>query len=125
MGDDLYEALKGYPPYDELPPQALTRAESLREVIERVRTFVERSLVADLRRRSTVLVVGHGNSLRALCGVLDSLNDAELEELVIPTGEPLLYEFDGHLVPSRRGGTYLDEPAAREAIDRLRNEGGT
>ncbi|WP_407691032.1 histidine phosphatase family protein [Rubrobacter marinus] len=49
-----------------------------------------------------VLVVAHGNSLRALVKHLDGLSDGEVEELEIPPARPLVYEFDGGTEPARR-----------------------
>jgi 2,3-bisphosphoglycerate-dependent phosphoglycerate mutase len=125
MGDDLYMALKGFPPFDQLPPQALTRTESLGDVMERIKPFLADVLVPDLLLQRTVLVVAHGNSLRALCGILDSLDDEVLEQLNIPTGQPLVYKFDKNLAPDPRGGAYLDPQTADVAATKLAGEGGT
>jgi len=57
-----------------------------------------------------VLVVAHGNSLRAMVKMLDKIADGEIAELNIPTGVPLLYELDGELTPRAR--RYLGDPAA-------------
>jgi 2,3-bisphosphoglycerate-dependent phosphoglycerate mutase len=60
-----------------------------------------------------VLVVAHGNSLRALAAVLDRLTEPEIERLNIPAGAPLRYDFDAALRPLVRRGTYLDPSSAR------------
>jgi 2,3-bisphosphoglycerate-dependent phosphoglycerate mutase len=57
-----------------------------------------------------VLVVAHGNSLRALVKMLDAMSESEIVELNIPTGVPLLYELDAQLKP--RSHRYLGDPAA-------------
>jgi 2,3-bisphosphoglycerate-dependent phosphoglycerate mutase len=54
---------------------------------------------------------------------LDGLTDAEVVELNIPTGIPLVYELDATLRPTIRGGRYLDPTAARAAIEAVRNQG--
>ena len=60
----------------------------------------------------TALVVAHGNSLRALVKHLDGISDADIAELNIPTGMPLIYELDDQFRPVSPGGRYLD-PGAR------------
>jgi 2,3-bisphosphoglycerate-dependent phosphoglycerate mutase len=77
-----------------------------------------------LRDGQTMLVVAHGNSLRALCACMDSLTDGELADLNLPTGEPLIYQFDGDGGFCPRGGEYL-HPAARAAAAAVAAEGGT
>ena len=70
-----------------------------------------------------VLVAAHGNSLRALVKHLEKISDADISELNIPTGIPLLYELDEKMVPIRKGGEYLDPVAAQAAIDAVANQG--
>ena len=60
-----------------------------------------------------MLVVAHGNSLRALVKMLDDMSDAEIVELNIPTGVPLLYELDSRLKPV--SSRYLGDPEAIKA----------
>ena len=65
---------------------------------------------ASCGRAATCMVVAHGNSLRALVKMLDNVCEAEIVELNIPTGVPLLYELDSRLKPSAH--RYLGDPAA-------------
>ena len=96
--------------------------ETLRDVIERVEPLWP-ELRAVVAVGGTALVVAHGNSLRALCAVLDELSPQEMQDLNIPPGQPLVYRWDGgRLVP--RGGEYLD-PAAHLAVEVIAREGGT
>lgn len=76
-----------------------------------------------LRTGATVLVVAHGNSLRALATVLDRLTGEEVARLDIPTGAPLRYDFDAALRPLVRGGTYLDPDDARARAALVAAEG--
>lgn len=101
------------PRYRGLPPDALPRTECLADVVARLLPYWYDAVVPDLRTGARVLVVAHGNSLRALVAHLDRLTRDEVTALNIPTGNPLVYELDGQLRPSspRR---YLD-PAAAEA----------
>ena len=71
----------------------------------------------------TVLVVAHGNSLRALVKHLDGVSDEAIAKLNIPTGIPLRYDLDENLKPVTPGGTYLDPDAAADAIKAVANQG--
>jgi len=108
-----------------LPPDAVQATESLCGVVKRVRIFWHQQLRPRIRAGEDVLVIGHGNSLRALCLVLDRLTHVEVEELNIPTGHPLLYRFGPGLVPLVRGGEYLNPLAARTAAALVAAAGGT
>jgi len=103
-------------------------AESLADVVERLRPFWAATRAA-LVRGEAVLVVGHGNSLRALSVLVDDLTPEEVQDLDVPTGHPLVHRFtagpDAALVPDVRGGTYLDAHGAEHAITDLRSRGGT
>jgi 2,3-bisphosphoglycerate-dependent phosphoglycerate mutase len=70
-----------------------------------------------------VLVVAHGNSLRALVKHLDGVSDAAIAELNIPTGIPLCYELDDSYAPVAPGGRYLDPEAAKAAAEAVKNQG--
>ncbi len=89
-----------------------------------VQPVLSHSITPALRDGQTVLVVAHGNSLRALCACMDGLTDGELADLNLPTGEPLIYRFDGDGGFCPRGGEYL-HPAARAAAAAVAAEGGT
>lgn len=89
--------------------------ECLADVVARMLPYWESSIVADLRAGHTVLVVAHGNSLRALIKYLDGIDDQTISGITIPTGIPLRYDFDDQLRPVTRGGTYLQSDAAPDA----------
>lgn len=99
--------------------------ESLHDVIERVRPCWEGEIRSGLGDGRSVLVVAHGNSLRALCALIDDLDEDELEQLNLPAGQPLRYDAtpDGRVGP--RGGRYLDPVAARAGAALIAAEGGT
>lgn len=111
--------------FEGLPPEALQATESLCGVVKRVRTFWHRQLRPHLEAGADVLVVGHGNSLRALCCVVDRLTEGEVEALNIPTGHPLIYRFTPAMLPAVRGGEYLNPLAARTAAALVAAAGGT
>lgn len=85
------------PRYALLAPDVLPAGESLADVIVRMLPYWYDALVPDLRLGRCVLVVAHGNSLRALVKHLESISDAEIPGLEIPTGVPLVYELDAAL----------------------------
>lgn len=113
------------PPFDRLPTEALTPTESLADVVARLTPWVSDTLHRELAAGHHVLVAAHGNTLRALCAVLDDLDEAALRALNLPNARPLRYDFDQDLQPLTPGGTYLDpEIASAEAI-LIAAEGGT
>lgn len=112
-------------PLADSGPLVAGDGESLHDVVVRVRPLWEEELRERLADGATVVVVAHGNTLRALCAVIDGLTDREIEDLNIPAGHPLAYDVD-HLGRARpRGGRYLDDVAAWHAAARVAAEGGT
>ena len=111
------------PRYAHLPPELRPRSECLKDVLHRMLPYWYDALVPDLAAGRTVLVVAHGNSLRALVKHLDGIGDAEIAELNIPTGIPLAYELDDEFRPTVRGGRYLDPAAAAVAAEAVRGQG--
>jgi 2,3-bisphosphoglycerate-dependent phosphoglycerate mutase len=105
----------GDPRYAALPPEARPRAESLRDVTARLLPYWYGAIVPDLVAGHCVLVVSHGNTLRALVRHLDGLSEAEVGELEIATGLPRVYELDPGLRPVVRGGSGLGGRAAPQA----------
>lgn len=108
------------PRYALLPPEAQPRAESLRDVMARLLPYFYDAIVPDLLAGGCVLVVSHGNTLRALVKHLESIPDEQIAGLDIPTGMPRVYELGPDLRPDALGGQYLDPHAAREAIEAIR-----
>ncbi|HEX5495869.1 MAG TPA: phosphoglyceromutase [Mycobacteriales bacterium] len=106
---------------------AAPRTECLADVVDRLLPYWYDAIVPDLRSGRGVLVVAHGNSLRALVKYLDRIDDERIAELNIPTGIPLRYDLrqdpDGRLVPDPAGGVYLDPVSAETAIAAVRNQG--
>jgi 2,3-bisphosphoglycerate-dependent phosphoglycerate mutase len=98
------------PRYALIEPALLPATESLKDTLARVLPFWHARIAPELRSGRNVLVVAHGNSLRAMVKMLDGVSEADIVELNIPTGVPLLYELDATLKPlSHR---YLGDPAA-------------
>lgn len=95
-------------------------SESLREVIERVRPAWQQ-LRAQMLAGRHVLVSAHGNSLRALCALVENLDDHQVEKLNLPSGQPMVYTFIDGQVSAR----YLDPSTALARAAAVAAEGGT
>lgn len=108
------------PRYAHIDPTHLPASESLKDTLARVLPEWETRLVPALRAGSTVLVVAHGNSLRALVKMLDHMSESDIVEFNIPTGIPILYEFDEQMLPLGRRflGDATAIAAAQEAVRR-------
>jgi 2,3-bisphosphoglycerate-dependent phosphoglycerate mutase len=96
--------LSGDPRYAGI---AIPRTESLKLTIERVLPYWQSDILPVLASGRTVLVSAHGNSLRALVKHLSGISDADITGLEIPTGEPIVYDFDANMQPGERH--YLKE----------------
>ena len=103
--------------------ESLPRTECLKDVVGRLMPYWHDALVPDLRRNGVVIVVAHGNSLRALIKHLDGLSDDAVVSLNVPTGIPLHYELDDTTMQPTGPGTYLDPEAAASAIEAVANQG--
>ena len=99
--------------YANVDPRVLPASESLKDTLARVLPFWNDRIVPELLAGKNVLVVAHGNSLRAVVKMLDNVSEAEITELNIPTGVPLVYELDADLKPVKSG--YLGDPEAIKA----------
>jgi len=94
------------PKYKALEEQQLPLTESLEDTVARVLPFWEEVIAPNIRELKRVLIVAHGNSLRALVKHLERLSDDEVVDLEIPTGVPLVHELDSKLRSCR--SYYLD-----------------
>ncbi|HEX7995651.1 MAG TPA: phosphoglyceromutase [Streptosporangiaceae bacterium] len=123
IADDDPLSQWGDPRYALLPGDLMPRTECLRDVVWRMLPYWHDAIVPDLATGLTVLVVAHGNSLRAMVKHLDGIGDAEIAALNIPTGIPLVYELDEDFRPVTAGGAYLDPQAAEVAAEAVANQG--
>jgi 2,3-bisphosphoglycerate-dependent phosphoglycerate mutase len=107
--------------YAEVAASDLPATESLKDTLARVLPYWQQCIVPELELGRQVLVVAHGNSLRALVKMLDGLSEQAVVELNIPTGVPLLYQFDAALRPL--ASRYLgDAEAIRAAAEAVRRQ---
>jgi len=108
------------PRYASLPARALPATECLKDVVARMIPYWEDAIAPDLRRFGGVLVVAHGNSIRALVKYLKHIPDAEIPGLEVPTGIPWLFRLDDGLEVAE--DRFLGDPeavrAAAEAVAR-------
>lgn len=95
--------------YRDVPASDLPLAECLKDTVARVQPLLEGSILPDMKVGKRVLVVAHGNSLRAMVKGFDHLSDQEIAGVNIPTGVPLVYTFDAQMNVLDRH--YLGDPA--------------
>ena len=108
--------------YADLPPSQLPATESLKITLERVLPYWHGTLAPLIKSGKRVLIVAHGNSIRATVKYLDNISDKDIPELNIPTGIPLVYELDAELKPITH--YYLaDEETVRKAAESVANQG--
>jgi 2,3-bisphosphoglycerate-dependent phosphoglycerate mutase len=101
------------PRYASLDRRDLPLAESLKDTVARFLPYWHDTIAPSIASGRRVLVAAHGNSLRALVKYLDGISEADIVELNIPTGIPLVYELDDELKPIRH--YYLGDAAAAAA----------
>lgn len=112
------------PRYASLTPEQLPSTESLKITLERVLPYWHAALAPVIKAGKRVLITAHGNSIRAMVKYLDNISDAEIPELNIPTGIPLVYELDDKLQPITH--YYLgDADAVAKAAAAVANQGKT
>lgn len=103
------------PRYAMIPAEARPRGESLKDVTARLLPYWYDQIVPDLHVNACVLVVSHGNTLRALVKHLDGIGDEQISRLTVPTGVPLVYELGPDMRPVADGGRYLRPPGGVSA----------
>jgi 2,3-bisphosphoglycerate-dependent phosphoglycerate mutase len=111
------------PRYASLSASELPATESLKDTVARFLPCWHGTIAPAIKSGQRVLIAAHGNSLRALVKYLDHISDAEISELNIPTGIPLVYELDDQLEPIRHA--YLGDPEkARLAAEAVAKQAG-
>lgn len=99
-------------PYQTLDKDKLPLHESLKETIERVMPYFESDIKPRMLDGQRVLIVAHGNSIRAMVKYFENLSDDEIIGINIPTGVPLVYEFDDNFKVVSK--TYLGDAETLE-----------
>lgn len=110
------------PMFRTVPRECLPLTESLKETVARAVPYFDEEIKPRMLAGERVLIAAHGNSLRALVKVFDGMSEDEIVGVNIPTGVPLVYEFDGDFnVVSKR---YLgDQDAVAAKMDAVANQG--
>lgn len=110
------------PRYADLTAEELPLTESLKETVARFLPYWEKEIAPQILAGKRVLIVAHGNSLRALVKHLDQMSEQAIVDLNIPTGIPLIYDLDENLKPL--GHRYLGDAKALEAaLQAVANQG--
>jgi len=110
------------PRYAALTREQLPKTECLKDTVNRFLPLWHNEIAPVVKSGKRVLITAHGNSLRALVKYLDNCTEAEILELNIPTGIPLVYELDAHLKPIKH--YYLaDEATVKAATAAVANQG--
>ena len=109
------------PKYRDLDQKDIPLTESLKDTVMRFMPYWHEVISPILKTGKRILIAAHGNSLRALVKHLDGISDAEIPQLNIPTGIPLLYNLDKNLKPLR--SRYLgDQEEVRKAIQTVKDQ---
>ena len=110
------------PKYASLEHGAFPRTECLKDTVIRFLPYWHATIAPAVRSGKQVIIVAHGNSLRALVKYLDDMSDSDIVELNIPTGQPLVYELDNDLKPIKH--YYLgDEEVIKASMAAVANQG--
>lgn len=106
------------PRYKDLTENELPRGESLKDVMDRVLPYWESEIAPEIKQGKKILIVAHGNSLRALVKHIQGISDEQIVEMNLPTAVPLVYELDDNLrATSKHFHFYPDE--VEEKIKRV------
>ena len=98
--------------YKNVPRDKIPDTESLKDTFERVTNYYEKNISDKIEKN--IVIAAHGNSIRALCKYLFKINENDISKLEIPTGNPLLIEFEKGIVKNAR---YLDKERAQDLIN--------
>ncbi len=97
--------------YKKIPKDKIPDTESLKDTYERVIKFYKDEI--EINKDKNILISAHGNSIRALCKYLFILDNIQISKLEIPTGNPLLIEFENNKISNCK---YLDKERAKDLL---------
>tara|TARA_B110000046_G_C12778196_1_gene307832 strand:- start:326 stop:679 length:354 start_codon:yes stop_codon:yes gene_type:complete len=113
--EEKSEYQNSFSPLNANIPAGMTPfTESLKDTYDRTVPFYEEVVKKNLLDNKNILISAHGNSLRALCKYLFNISDTKINELEIPTGNPLVIEFGNNLEINKY--YYLDKTRAKTII---------
>jgi 2,3-bisphosphoglycerate-dependent phosphoglycerate mutase len=99
---EAYLRLQRDPRYEGLEGIQIPKSESLEDVLVRLKPCWQNMIATDLKKGKKILIVSHGNTIRALVKLIEGIGDEEIEKIEMPTGVPLVFELDGDLRPKAR-----------------------
>ncbi len=109
------------PRYQDLKKEEIPLSESLKSTVARFLPYYENTILPRIKLGKKVLITAHGNTLRALVKHFDNMSEAEIAELNIPTGTPLVYELDDKFQAIKR--YYLgDQEKIKAAVEAVKNQ---
>ena len=111
------------PLYKGLSPEQIPLAECLKDNVARTLPFWDSDIAPAIKQGKSVLIAAHGNSLRSLVKFLDSVSDAEITELNIPTGIPLVYELDDRTLKPLKHYFLGDPEELKAAMEKVASQG--
>ena len=108
--------------YADLTEGVLPLTECLKDTVDRFLPYWHGAIAPSIKAGKNVIIAAHGNSLRALVKYLDNVSEADITELNIPTGIPLVYQLNDDLKPIK--SFYLGDPEEiKKAMDSVKNQG--
>ena len=109
--------------YASIPDHEIPVAESLKDTVARFVPYWESTIAPDIKAGKKVLIVAHGNSLRALVKYLDHVSEKDIVDLNIPTGVPMVYTLNSELRPLQPYSYLGDQDAIRKKAEAVANQG--
>lgn len=110
------------PRYKNVNPSELPSGESLKDTVKRFLPLWNEKIVPEIKSGKNILIVAHGNSLRALIQNLEQMTPDQIMQVNVPTGIPLLYELDDNFKVLKK--EYLGDPeVVKAAIDHVAGQG--
>ena len=100
--------------YSNIPVDKIPDSESLKNTFERVNSYYEKEIKPFILSKKNILIVAHGNSLRALCKKIFNISEKKIVNFEIPTGNPLLIIFEKNL--EIKNYKYLDSKRAKNIL---------
>jgi len=111
------------PRYNGLKKEQLPLTECLKDTVDRFLPLWHETIAPSIKKGKKVLIVAHGNSLRALIKYLDNVAEKDIVELNIPTGIPLVYELDADTLKPIKHYYLASEEEVKKALEAVANQG--
>ena len=104
------------PKYAHLTTKQIPLTENLKDCIERVLPYWKKEIVPHIKNGKHILIVAHGNSIRALIKHLDNVSDKDIASVEVPTAVPLIYEFNSSMKPIRHYFLGNNQPQKKKNV---------